>query len=339
LHDVGIEAELWAPALDTSTTIDPVVRRLPTAFRFGNAARLKLDWDALHSADLIHLHYPFYGTAGLLLKRAQQLPPMVVTFHMDAHASGWKGFVFSLHRLFFQTRLLLRAKRLFVSSLDYARHSSLKSFLQKYPERIVELPFGLSLSDFQPIAFEERHTSRLLFVGGLDKAHQFKGLSVLLSALSSLPEYICLDVIGDGDLRDTYMEEARRLGLSSRVIFHGRLSWDRLKTFYQKATLFIFPSTSSAEAFGLVAMEAQACGIPVIASDWPGVRTVVKHDETGFLVPAGDATTLTKCINVLMNDMDLRRRFSERARRWVEERFSDQAHLTTLSNAYRDVLK
>lgn len=331
----GHQAVLIAPSISQVNT-DPSIQRLSTWWRFGNASRLRGLKQAIKGADILHLHYPFYGVTEQLLALRDQLPPIVVTFHMDAKAQDWKGKLFDLHRLFLQNQILDLAKTVLVSSKDYATHASINDWMKAHEDRVIELPFGINTNLYQPDP-ANKQANTVLFVGGLDAAHLFKGLPELLQAFTALPPSIQLRIVGDGDRRASYQAQALQLGISERVHFLGRLDDDSLRQEYQRATVFAFPSTSSAEAFGLVALEAQACGTPVVASTWPGVRTVVKDGETGLLVPPQDVDALAKALRSLLEDPIKCQTMGESARAWAVSRFSESVHLDELERVYKRI--
>jgi rhamnosyl/mannosyltransferase len=109
---------------------------------------------------------------------------------------------------------------------------------------------------------------------------------------------------------------AEQLGVTSRVIWAGRLNDDQLIGAYHAATALWFPSNARSEAFGLVQVEALACGCPVINTDIPGsgVAWVSQHDETGLTVPINEPQSLAAAARRLMDEPALRERLSQRAR-------------------------
>ncbi|MCC7522754.1 glycosyltransferase family 4 protein [Candidatus Uhrbacteria bacterium] len=339
----GIEAKLIAPEIQETTQEASFVKRLPFIWRIGNASTLNGWKEEAKKADVIHLHYPYYGTGEFMLLSSETLPPIVVTYHMDARASGYREILFRLERFFFQFAMLKRAKKILVSSFDYAKHSTVSKIFQRLPDRFVELPFGIDTHAFSPGPATRARFSVpngvpcVLFVGGLDRAHAFKGIDILLHAVSMIPDAHVL-LAGDGDLRPTYEEQARMLGIASRVHFLGKIDDVTLTDAYRTADVFAFPSTSSAEAFGLVALEAQACGTPVVASDLPGVRTVVKDGLTGFLVPVGDVERFADRIQQIATDTNLRARMSAEAVKHASG-YSHDAHIDGLVRVYQDILR
>jgi len=309
-------------------------------FRIGNAGSIHAVEHFVREADIVHLHYPFYGTAGTIarLRREGTIKRLVMTLHMDATSRGVKGRIFDAYRKAFQPKILASADALLVSSKDYAANSSYAPVADK----VIELPFGVDEIRFSPGLSERDRfglpvdTSTILFVGGMDKAHAFKGVDILLRAAVDLPD-VHLLLVGEGELKKSYEKLAENLGIAPRCHFVGSVKDDGLVAAYRTADVFAFPSTSAAEAFGLVAVEAQSCGIPVVASDLPGVRTVVEDEKTGFLVPVNDTKALAERLNQILKDPDLRRRMGETARQRVLDRFTWTKHMEGLIKVYSDV--
>jgi len=310
--------------------------------RFGNAGRIYSLEHLVKEVDVVHLHYPFFGTDEYIAKLRKKgiVRRLVVTFHMDAEASGLKGMIFSQYRRLFQDEIMNLVDAIIVSSKDYAMTSSIK----KWESKMIEIPFGIDEQRYYPLNPSEylqenistADLKRILFVGGMDKAHAFKGVSILLTALKNVQNAHTI-FVGDGDLKKTYEAQAKEDGILDRVSFVGRKNENELIHLYQTTDVLAFPSTSRAEAFGLVALEAQACGVPVIASDLPGVRTVVQNEKTGLLIPVGDVMALSNGLNRLLSDPEERIRFGENGRRRVLDHFTWKKHLKNLEAVYQKV--
>ena len=335
----GVEATLFAPEGGESRSF---VKGVPTAWHIGNAAWLKQIRKQVEGYDVLHIHWPFFGTADRMLLSTEGLPPIVLTFHMDAQASGVEMIPIWLERVLVQPFLFRDLKHILVSSFDYAASSSVRGLLRREPSRFIELPFGVDLDRYTPgpsvkarFAVPE-DAPTVLFVGGLDKAHAFKGVGNLLKAVAQLDVKTHILIIGDGDLRASYEEEAKRLGIDRRTHFLGRVDDATVIDAYRSADVFAFPSTNRAEAFGLVALEAQACGLPVVASDLPGLRTVVRPQETGLLVKPGSVEELAQGLHRVLSDRAFRQRLSEAGVAHARN-FSWDKHLDGLLKVYKEV--
>jgi len=140
-----------------------------------------------------------------------------------------------------------------------------------------------------------RGTKRFLFVGRLNAQ---KGIALLLQALASTTAGASLDVVGDGDDRAALETSARLLGISERVRWHGARTQEQLVTMYRAASAVVIPSEG--EGLGLVAVEAQLCGAPVIAFRSGGLTDVVTDDVTGLLTPPGDVRALAAAMDAVL---------------------------------------
>lgn len=328
----GHNVHVYTPRYENTVGDPDYLHRVPSPVHWGNAGVVPSLAYRLKGFDLVHLHYPFFGGAEPLIIRKYLQPrqPLVMTYHMDNQSHGWQHLVFDAHRRAILPWILERVDKILVSSREYAESSALRNFPQGLG-KVEILPFGVDLPRFHPghdKAFRAAlniapETLLLLFIGGLDRAHYFKGLSVLLNALSGLmdKEWTLL-IIGSGDLQDTYAAQARRLGLAGRVKFFGSISESEKPRAYRAADIHVFPSLDRSEAFGLVALEAAASGLPSLASDLPGVRGVVKHEETGLLVRPENPDELAAAVRRLLDDAALRQRLGAAARLRAEKEFA-----------------
>jgi glycosyltransferase involved in cell wall biosynthesis len=158
-----------------------------------------------------------------------------------------------------------------------------------------------------------------------------KGGLVALEALAKLPGDAVLVVLGDGPALDELKSEAATRGLSHRVRFVGR--WADVTPFMQSADVAICPSLW-AEAAGLVNMEAQSCGLPVVASRIGGIPEIVEDGRSGMLFEPGDANALASCLKTLKGDAALRKRMGEAGRARVIAMFSPAARIPIYLEQY-----
>ncbi|NCO00147.1 glycosyltransferase family 4 protein [Candidatus Falkowbacteria bacterium] len=298
--------------------------------------------------DYIYLHYPFFGTAEIiwLLKSfAPKRPKLIIHYHMDVKNLSLFAKIASWPSRLIRRSLFSQAEYIVSASLDYIKTSNIKKYYHSYPEKFREIPFGIDLKKFQPKIINQTSTNPLLqqtkeiihyindhfikksrldllFVGGLDDAHYFKGIDVMFRALSGLTAKSWrLKIIGDGNRRADYEKMADTLGLSKKIEFAGRLSETELIRSYQNSDLLLLPSINSNEAFGLVLIEALACGVPVIASDLTGVRRVFNNNKEGLLVAPGSAADLKNKLDYILDNEDKRREMAQAARLLAKNKY------------------
>jgi glycosyltransferase involved in cell wall biosynthesis len=344
----GHDVHVFTPAFGRASADADFVHRLGAPLRVGNAAFTPALLTQLRGFDLVHLHYPFFGGAEpvLLGKWLHSSQPLVVSYHMDAVAGGVRGALFRLHARLVLPRIVACADRVLVSSADYAAHSALAGIGDALA-RVEVHPYGvdterfhsgrdLGLRDRLGVAHDE---TVAIFVSRLDLAHHFKGLSVVLDALAGPHAPGCrLVVVGDGPLRDGFMNRAASLGIAGRVHFVGDVSDADLPTYYRAADIHVCPSTEAAEAFSLVSLEAAASGIPTIASSLPGVRTVVVDGETGLLVPPNNALCLRETLDALTERPERAAALGRAARARAEAHYGWEPAITRLEATYQGVL-
>jgi glycosyltransferase involved in cell wall biosynthesis len=303
------------------------VVELPALIIRGNAACLPQVLWRLRGYDLVHLHYPFFGTAELVAaRRLIGGPPMVLQYQMDVVGRGWLARIFRWHRHAIFPLIVRAADSIVITTTDYAASSFLGAQLAASDARLAVIPHGIDLAHLSPDGDGDADRARLgihrrpviFFLAQLDRTHYFKGLPILFDALSRLPE-ATLVVGGDGNMRREYESRARALGLGDRVRFAGDIGDEVLPSYYRAADVVVLPSVDRTEAFGLVLLEAMACGRPVVASRLPGVRTLVDEGRTGYLVEPGDAVDLAAKIEQCAAQTAV---LGANARRVVEERFN-----------------
>ncbi|MFH0819672.1 MAG: glycosyltransferase family 4 protein [bacterium] len=328
-------------------------RHLTPFLKFGNAAFVpQLIWE-LSGFDIIHLHWPFFGGAEIvyLFKKAKKdKGKLVIQYHMDVVASGWKGSIFKIYNKILRAKILKTADLIICSSYDYINHSEVKENYQKNKDRWLEIPFGVDQEKFKPQSkkFELLTKYRIgssdkiiLFVGGLDKAHYFKGVEVLLEAFNFIIKDISdvkLLIVGEGDLKDKYQKLAAELKIGDKIIFAGGVANQDLPDYYNLADAVVLPSIDRSEAFGLVLLEAMACGKPVIASNLPGVRTLVEVGVNGFLCQPNNHNDLAEKLLKILSEKELANFFGQAGRKKVEEIYNWEKVGKKLEEAYLKII-
>jgi glycosyltransferase involved in cell wall biosynthesis len=327
------------------------VKRLSPSISYGNAARLPTIAKELDNFDIVHLHYPFLGTANLVRRWKLRHPdrPLVISYHMDTRAPSFKGLAFALYNQFWLPKILHVADRIIVASFDYAAMSQARGSFVHDQHKWVEIPFGVDVNRFSPelstsVLREklglESDVPTILFVGGMDAAHYFKGVPVLLQALSILSrEGVKFQAVfvGDGELRPSFSYMAQGLGIGSLVSFVGRVSDEDLPLYYALSDVLVLPSTTAGEAFGMVLLEAMASGVPVVASDLPGVRTIARR--CGVVVPPHQPVACAKAIRECIELVPNREAVRHDLRRMAEQEFAWPVMIEKLEKVYMSLVQ
>lgn len=181
-------------------------------------------------------------------------------------------------------------------------------------ERIEVIPMAISPEDYRAPAGLRRAPARLVIVGRLmlQKGHRFL-LDALPAVAVEVPD-VRLIVVGDGPLLEPLSMQARRLGIADRVHFTGLVSEEDKIRILWESQLFVMPSVQ--EGFGLVVLEALACGLPVLAFDLPVFREILSP-ECGVRIPKGDQEALSREIVRLLKDPRRIREISEHNHTYV----------------------
>lgn len=205
-------------------------------------------------------------------------------------------------------------------------------------------PMGVDTKSlFVPPADQaQRIPRRLLFAGRLVEK---KGVRFLLDALQMLvPEYpdIHLFIAGDGPLRGVLEGHTANLRLGPHVTFLGALTQESLAARYQSAAVAVFPFViaegGDREGLGLVTVEAQSCGCPVIASDLDVVRGVISDGETGLLTRSGDSRDLARSIRLVLDDAALASKLARNGRASAVARFGWERAAGLYVDLFRELL-
>ena len=216
---------------------------------------------------------------------------------------------------FLQSRIHAAAARVVVPSESVANRAIEWCGVPR--AKLVVVPNAIEVERFAelPRTPAPRGAFRVGFVGRLDPV---KRVDDLIRAVALLPDFVRLEIYGDGAARAPLESLVDRVGLRARTRFHGTVA--DVREAYGRVDALVLPS--QAEGFGLVLIEAMAAGVPVVGTDVDGIHDVVTRDRTGLLVPPQDPPAIAEAIATLMNDPATRRRLVESARVDVTRRFA-----------------
>jgi glycosyltransferase involved in cell wall biosynthesis len=319
---------------------------------FGKAGfMMPLFWQ-LKDYDILHLYYPFFGTDWIVLfAKIFYRKKMILHHQMDPIGDGFKKYFFRAYIKLFLGLFVYFSDRIVGLSTDQLEHCYLTKYYKKNPSKYFVVPNMVDTEKFFPLEKDVELMQKmnlqtgdrvLIFVGGLDSHHYFKGVSLILKSVKTLSvDYpnLKLIVVGDGNRKTQYEQEAKDLGIAERVRFVGWVDNADLPKYYRLADIHLLPSTDSTEAFGGVIAEAQCCGVPSIASNWPGSRMTLANKETGLLVEPGSQSDLTEKIDRLLSDDILRQEMGAKATQRARQMYSANYAVGELIPKLYDSLK
>jgi D-inositol-3-phosphate glycosyltransferase len=299
--------------------------------------------DADFPADVLHANYWLSGLAAHRLKHERGMP-FAATFHTFARVKAEGGDFEPISRELAEAEIISCADAICVSCTEEERqfrrlygdppgrievvapaveHAFFAPGLQAGARRALDLPAGAPV---------------LLFVG---RIQPLKGPDVAVRTLAAMrrPDALLLLVGGaSGVDGDQEVERLRalvdELGVRDQVRFVPPQPHHILSTYYRAADVVLVPSRS--ESFGLVALEASACGVPVVASAVGGLLTLVDHGESGYLVPDRNPELFARHVNDLLDDAALARRLGARGAR-RSKRYTWRQAASVLDRAYADL--
>jgi len=297
--------------------------------------------------DIIHAHINSPMTVEIAAVASHLTGvPLVVTYHADALITDLVERPARLHRRISQIYQFSRnivahiARCLVVTSPLYLETSS---FLQRFRHKVVVIPAAVNPLFLTPpieagkakeqIGYRE-DDQLLLFVGRLVL---YKGLFTLLQAFRLLLKHhpqARLAIVGTGPQEPRLRQAIHRLGLTKEVRLLGRLPHETLLQAYSACDLFVLPSRSRSEAFGIVLLEAMAQGKPVVATRVGGIPYVVPDGKAGLLVPPNNPHSLAAAITKLLDDPELRRRMGVAGRLHVQNNFTLHQIINKLEALY-----
>ncbi len=306
------------------TPITPALRKAIPAGRF----------------DVVHAHSPPPLSAYYAARGAERAgTPFVITYHCDLEIPTIFGnLLTTLYTRTYGRETMRRAAKIIVSTETYAATS--RAIWRYHPEVI---PNPVDAEHFRPDVDGTAIRARLgiraedpvvLLVARI-VAH--KGIEHLVEAAKFVPDAMFV-VVGDGP----FLPEVRRLtaefGVDDRVRFVGKVPHRDLPEYYAMCDVFVLPSVSRLEAFGIVALEAMATARPVVVADIPGVREVVTTGVEGLLAEPVNPEDLAAKIRTLLDDDALRATMGRRGREKVESKFRIDQVAGAVEKVYRAVV-
>ncbi len=322
--------------------------QLPVTFTISNTP-IGLTWPievykifTREKPDIVNAHFPvpFLADIGIYLSKILDIPS-VSTYH---------GGFFNKNEFLSKIITQIYEKSFeyltfsFSTEILVLNTSLLNSKLKRFNKKTVVIPPGIETQfihnrKFTPI---DKDNLNLIFIGNLDKAHSWKGLEILLIALSTIltEQQISgkLTVLGSGNNIKYYKDLTKNMGLDGNVQFLGETQHSSIPAVLQKQNILVLPSTSDSESFGLVLIEAMANGCLVIGSNIGGIPSVISDSETGLLFEAGNSNDLANKITMMCSSTDLQRKLLEKSQLLVTEKYNYDKNLEAIQNNYKKLL-
>lgn len=288
-----------------------------------------------YKADILHFHLPFpLGVMSYLLTKPEG--KTVVTWHSDIVK---QKMILKFYRPFLMS-FLSKVDRIVVTSPNMIANSP---FLEPFKDKCVVISLGINPERFKLTENVKRQAEKIkkkyekpiiLFMGRLV---YYKGVRYLIEAMKNVNARLLIG--GSGQLKDDLKELSNKLGLDNKIDFLGFVDDNDLAVYYHACDMFVLPSIAESEAFGIVQLEAQVCGKPVISTNLPtGVPYANMDKETGIIVEPKSSKQLSDAINKLLSNKKLRLKYGTNAKKRVESDFTIRKMSQAYYNIYKELL-
>ncbi|KAF5086884.1 D-inositol-3-phosphate glycosyltransferase [anaerobic digester metagenome] len=331
----GHEIDVFTASIDSSDSVENSegmkIHRYTTNLKIASAnLSLKLMYKPLdENVEIVHAHYniPLPDLSASRYAKKKNVP-FIITYHADAQETGGnfiRNTATALYNRYILDRVLSNADAIIATSNSYIDESK---YLGKYRDKIKVVPNGINPEDFEIELSKEECRSKLglpqnkkiiLFFGNVVA---YKGPDVLLKAFAIVkklyPELMLL-YVGRGEMQAELQKLSEEMNISGSVVFAGFIEEKSKPLYYHSADIFCLPSVTMAEAFGIVNLEAMACGLPVVSSKLGGIPDIVQNGKNGIIVEPGDIEALADALKELVENDDLRVKMSSEGKSMSED--------------------
>lgn len=278
--------------------------------------------------DILHAHY---ATSYGLLGAISGVHPYIIT--------GWGADIFDSPAnpilRFFLKYTFRKADGITV--LTEVTRQEIKKLT---PKPVDLIPFGVDLKKFKPS--ENKVEDGVVRFGTIRTLSEKYGVEYLIRGFAEVEKKykdVFLEIVGDGELRQSLEQLVMQLGIQEKVKFHGFVGqnndFQKYMSILQNLDVFAILSILDSETFGVAGVEASACGIPVLASRVGGLVEVIADNETGLLVPAKNVEETATAMEKLILNPELRRKLGQNGRKRVEEKYDWDKNTQQMISIYR----
>ena len=287
--------------------------------------------------DVVHLGDPVLSIVGWLIKYIYK-KPVVVTLH---------GLDITYQSKIYQFYVAHFGKK-FDRYICISRQTETEAKKNNFPNTTI-IPIGIGLpsqirrsrDDLEKILKIDLSEKKvLLTVGRLVKR---KGVQWFIeNVLPNLGKNTVYIIVGEGEAKGDILRIASERKVSDQIFTLGRVSDEELKIIYSGVDIFVMPNikvSGDMEGFGMVALEAAAYGLPVVASDMEGIKDAVQDGQNGLLVVPQDAAEYIRKINLLLTDNEYRKSFGQKSRQFVAENYNWDSIVQMYLQVFQDISK
>ena len=203
------------------------------------------------------------------------------------------------------------------------------------------IPFGVETDLFAEAGRDGNKRADVFRIGFVKHLRPKYGPEYLIQALPGIAAKfpnVELVMVGDGPMRRGLFQLAEKLGVSERIRWLGYVPYSHVPAIYASLDVFVMPSAYSSESFGVAAVEAQAAGVAVVASDFPGIREAVQDGVGGILVPPRDSTAIVEAVCGLLADGARRKNMGLAGQKFVQDRYEWADSVDAMQSVYKRLL-
>ncbi len=277
--------------------------------------------------DLLHAHYA--SSYGVLAMLTRFKPFLLSVWGSDVYDFPSKS---SLNKWLLK-KVLLSADKVMSTSQAMARHIQHKIINKK-----IEITnFGIDTHQFAPL----KKKDSILTIGTVKSFEAHNGINCFLNAVKILVHRykittIHILLVGSGTLWDNMKQMANALNINEFITFTGFVPHNKVVEYYQKMSIFV--SVSTRESFGVSALEASACGLPIITSNVGGFAEVNRNNITGLMIPPNSPEKLAEALKKLIEDEDLRITLGKKGRERVIAKFDWNKNVNQMKKIYKNCM-
>lgn len=232
-----------------------------------------------------------------------------------------------------------------IASTSYCMAEETKKYLGNKSKEIFITPFGVDTEKFKNLNIEKKEDK--ITIGIVKTLTEKYGIEYLIKAIKELENILDIEnykkirllIYGKGELKNKLEDLTKELQIDDKVIFKGYINNEDVPKVLNEMDIFVVPSILNSESFGVAAVEAMACEVPVIVSDADGLKEVVVNNETGFVIPKRSPKEIANKIKILIENNDVVKKFKKNARERVLKLYDWNKNVENMIKIYKELLK